>query len=358
VVAILRRSGVPHEGTRAILRRSRLPFDGVLAIVRGSGVPFDGVLAIVHGSGVPFDGALPTHRRSRLPFAGALAIVRRSRLPHDGALAIHRVAALPHDGALAIHRVALLPLDGSALPLASTSRADHIQPRTLARLFVCRHFSFLETANRRPAPAYSYEGDDGAAMGPGRECVFATVNRRWIVSSSKASKASRAARINAVISGIQKHFASLASLMLGNKSISPTDLIALLTTDIVASNKATAARAQLATDVEAAKQSHQTVDPLLRFLRAFVIGQFGDTQASADILGDFGMSPRKPRPTNVDAKAVAKAKMQATRAARSTKGSKQKAKVKGSVSVVQLQGSTAGASPTPAASNAPAQTKP
>jgi len=178
------------------------------------------------------------------------------------------------------------------------------------------------------------------------------------MSSSKASKASRAARLTTVIAGIQKHFLALASLMLGNQAISPAALIALLQADIVASNKATASRLQLTADANAAKQSHQTVDPLLRFLRAFVIGQFGDTEASAAILGDFAISPRKPRSTNVDVKAVAKAKAKATRVARNTLGAKQKAKVKGSVTVVQLEGSTAEAVPAPVANNAPAQAKP
>src|SRR5262249_30982685 len=146
------------------------------------------------------------------------------------------------------------------------------------------------------------------------------------MSSSRSSKASRAARINAAIAGIQKHFATLALLMLGNESISPADLIALLLGDVVASNEATAARAQLTAAADSAKQSHRRVDPLLRFLRGLVISRFGDSEASAAILADFGLSPRRSRPTSVDVKAVAKAKMLATRKARGTKGPRQKAK--------------------------------
>ncbi|HEY3819504.1 MAG TPA: hypothetical protein VGL81_20180 [Polyangiaceae bacterium] len=178
------------------------------------------------------------------------------------------------------------------------------------------------------------------------------------MTTSKASKADRAARITTVVAGIQKHFLSLATLMLGNTSFSPAALIALLQGDIAASNKATATRSQLTTDVNAAKQSHQTVDPLLRFLRAFVIGQFGDTEASASILGDFDMSPRKPRPTNVDTKALAKVKNAATRVARNTMGPKAKAKVKGVVPAVQPTGSATVTAPaTPVAGNAPAPAK-
>ena len=82
-----------------------------------------------------------------------------------------------------------------------------------------------------------------------------------MATNTKSSKISRAARITAIVAGIQKHFLSQASLQLGNTSFGPAALIALLQADINLSNKATASRAQLSTDVEAAKQSHQTVDP-------------------------------------------------------------------------------------------------
>jgi hypothetical protein len=204
------------------------------------------------------------------------------------------------------------------------------------------------------------EGNEGPAMVPGREGDFTTqrIEREVTMTTSKQSKASRAARITTVVAGIQKHFLSLVTMMLGNTSFTPAALITLLQGDIAASNKATATRSQLTTDVDAAKQSHQTVDPLLRFLRAFVIGQFGDTEASASILGDFAMAPRKARSTNVDAKAQAKAQAKATRVARNTMGPKEKAKVKGVVPAAQPTGNATVTAPaTPVASTAPAPAK-
>jgi hypothetical protein len=152
-----------------------------------------------------------------------------------------------------------------------------------------------------------------------------------MATSSKTSKVSRAARITAIVAGIQKHFLSQASLQLGNTSFSPAALIALLQADISLSNKATASRAQWTTDVDAAKTSHQTVDPLLRFINALVISQFGDTEASASILGDFGMSPRKVPVKSAEVKAEAVVKLRATRVARGTTGPKAKAKITGVV---------------------------
>lgn len=181
-----------------------------------------------------------------------------------------------------------------------------------------------------------------------------------MATSSKTSKISRAARITAVVAGIQKHFLSQASLQLGNTSFSPAALIALLQADINLSNKATASRAQLTTDVEAAKQSHQTVDPLLRFINALVISQFGDTESSASTLADFGMSPRKVPVKSAAVKAEAVVKLRATREARGTTGPKQRSRIKGVVPAnpPSTGGATVAAPATPAASTAPAPVKP
>ncbi len=175
-------------------------------------------------------------------------------------------------------------------------------------------------------------------------------------TSSKTSKSSRASRINAMAAGIQKHFSNLAALQLGNASYTPAALVTLLQSDITLSNKATASRAQLTTDVQAAKASHATVDPLLRFLHAFVVGQFGDGQSSATILADFGLSPRKVPVKSADAKAKAAAQSKATRVARGTLGPKEKSKVKGVVPAEPpTTGGTAAAAPaTPPAGNAAA----
>jgi hypothetical protein len=174
-------------------------------------------------------------------------------------------------------------------------------------------------------------------------------------TKSKTSKISRAARITTVVAGIQKHFSGMATLMLNNTSINTAAFVSQLQADIALSNKATATRAQLTTDVNAANQSHATVDPLLRFLRALVIGQFGDTDASASILADFAMAPRKTPSTSTATKAQAAAQAKATRVARGTAGPKQKAKIKGVVPAAEPTGSAAVTIPaTPAASNAPA----
>ena len=176
------------------------------------------------------------------------------------------------------------------------------------------------------------------------------------MGTSKQSKVTRQARINAAISGIQKHFLNQTALTLGSVSYPPADLIKSFQADIAASNVATASRSQLATDVKAELDSHQKVDPLLRFLKSFVMGHFGDTQNAASTLADFGYTPHKPRSTNVDVKAAAAGKMRATRVARHTMGPKQKAKVKGTIATAPSNDvAPAKAPPAPAAVPAPAK---
>jgi hypothetical protein len=210
--------------------------------------------------------------------------------------------------------------------------------------------------------AHPIEGNKGEAMVPRREGDFTTTantEEMVMATSSKTSKVSRQARIQKVISGIQKYFLNQTALTLGGVSTPPTDLIKLLQSDIDASNAATATRALLTTDVQAERNSHQKVDPVLRFIKSFVMGQFGDTSDSAHKLEDFGYSPRKPRVTKVQVKAVAADKARATRVVRHTMGPKQKAKVKGTVAVApSTDAATTKAPATPAATAAPAPAKP
>jgi hypothetical protein len=154
--------------------------------------------------------------------------------------------------------------------------------------------------------------------------------RSIMSTNTRTSKISRQARVQKVIAGIQKYCTG-QTLTLGGVSYTASDLITLLQSDTAASSASTAARATLTTEVQAERNSRQKVDPLLRFLKAYVTGQLGDTKDSAQKLDDFGYSPRNVPVKGVDVKTAAADKMRATRAARHTMGSRQKEKVKGTV---------------------------
>jgi hypothetical protein len=151
------------------------------------------------------------------------------------------------------------------------------------------------------------------------------------MGTSKASKTNRAARVQKVVAGLQKYFLNLPSILIGNVSYTPTDLIQLLATDVAADTLTTSDRAKLTADAEAARSTHQKIDPILRLLKMFVVAQFTDDPDAADKLGDFGYSPRKVPTRTAAAKAQAAQKADATRVARHTMSSKEKATIHGTI---------------------------
>jgi hypothetical protein len=160
------------------------------------------------------------------------------------------------------------------------------------------------------------------------------------------NRVARLARINQVIAGIEKYFSSTPAILLGGTSYTPAALVAMLQQAVADIQQASISKAALAADVQTQRNTVAKIGPVLRYMKAFVTAQFGDTQDSAKKLEDFGYTPRKARTTTVAVKAEAAAKGKATREARGTKGPKQKASIKGNV---DTKPSTGGAvTPAPA----------
>ena len=165
------------------------------------------------------------------------------------------------------------------------------------------------------------------------------------------SKSTRQNRLRLVLAGIEKHFQNVSTLTLGGSSVALADLKQQIQTDISASDASVQAKATWRTDVQAERNSHAKVNPVLRLFKLSVIAQFGDTQSATQTLADFGWSPRKSSTKTVATKAEAVAKTEATRVARHTMGSKQKAQVTGTVPKVIPSGTSPPA--VPVASPAP-----
>jgi hypothetical protein len=179
------------------------------------------------------------------------------------------------------------------------------------------------------------------------------------MSASNVNKVTRQVRIGQVIAGIQKYYVSLPAMSLGGTSYTPGELIGLLQKGLDAAKQTSTAREAWMAYVQTERNTLAGLAPVLRYIRAFVVAQFGDTQDSSQKLGDFGFTPRKVRSKKVKVKAAAADKVLATRKARSTLGKNQKAKIKGTAAPQPTQvGSTATAPATPAASPAPAPVKP
>jgi hypothetical protein len=176
-------------------------------------------------------------------------------------------------------------------------------------------------------------------------------------TNSKQNKVTRQARISQVILGIQKYFMNQPAIVLGDTSFTPTHLVETLQEAQTAATQTSKAKAAWMADVQTERDVLGKLGPLLRYIRSFVIAQYGDTQSSSQKLEDFGYSPRKVTTKTVAVKAQAAATAKATRVARATKGTKQKANIKGTAAPATVVDGTVVKAPAPAASTAPAQVK-
>ncbi len=87
-------------------------------------------------------------------------------------------------------------------------------------------------------------------------------------------------------------------------------------------------RAQYLAAVEEARVAESKVKPMIQPLKSFVQNTFGER---SDTSAAFGFSPRRTRHVTAEVRAEAALKLRATRAARGTMGSRQKAAIHGTV---------------------------
>jgi hypothetical protein len=129
-----------------------------------------------------------------------------------------------------------------------------------------------------------------------------------------------------VLEGVKKDLQDIASLYLGGRPFTPATLEACIQARIDAASEIAAAKAQW----EAACRAYDALDAdtyvVIRDLKQFVIGAFGDESAK---LADFGFTARKPVVWTEAMKAKAAVKRAATRKARGTLGPKAKLAIKG-----------------------------
>jgi hypothetical protein len=135
------------------------------------------------------------------------------------------------------------------------------------------------------------------------------------------------------MNGVDKHLASLTSIMIGGTAYTGPALKAVFQADIDAINAADTARTQWKDLLVTAKAARTTAVRARQALKTYLIGLYGPS--AVGILEDFGISPPKsPGRKTAKAKALAVDKSAATRAARHTMGKNQKMSVKGTVTPV------------------------
>jgi hypothetical protein len=168
--------------------------------------------------------------------------------------------------------------------------------------------------------------------------------------TSKQSKATALAQVQALMAGTEKHFPN-GSFTLGNNTYTAASLLQALKSLEDALTALNAAHSSTKDAVNTLRATETKVAPLLRDYRSFLRATFSTASAQ---LADFGLAPPKARkPLASDKRVAATAKMRATRTARGTTSKKQKLAVKGDVTgVIVTPVTSTGPSPSPTAAPA------
>jgi hypothetical protein len=177
-------------------------------------------------------------------------------------------------------------------------------------------------------------------------------------STSKASKATVLAQVQAFIAGTQKH-APNGSFTLGGVVYTAASLEQLFQSLSQAIAAVNAAQASAKAAVSALNGVKAKVGPIIQAYKNLLQTTLGNDPQT---LADYDLAPRKvPSPRSSEENAAAKAKAAATRIARGTASKKQKLAVKGNVTGVEVTPVTTSAAPpaqpAPTAPTAPSATK-
>jgi hypothetical protein len=163
-------------------------------------------------------------------------------------------------------------------------------------------------------------------------------------STSKVSKATALARLQAIIAGTKKRFPN-GSLLIGNVAFTQNSLVELFQSLANARMAADAAHARAKDALSVARETDAKVSPVLRTYKSILLDTYGNT---SDVLTDFGLEPRKGRkPQTGEQMAAATVKRRATRQARGTVGNRKKLAIKGGVTGIAVTPVTSATSSSP-----------
>jgi hypothetical protein len=149
-----------------------------------------------------------------------------------------------------------------------------------------------------------------------------------------------------LLAGIQGNPQSFPLLVVGGKTVTVADAIAVLQARVDATNRVATTRAAWQEAMKAEEDERADTRAVVTGVRRGLQAAFDD---SPETLGKYGLKPRKAPAVPVHVRVAAAAKAKATRAARHTMGSKQKQAVKGDVTDVVITPVTASTSSQPAA---------
>ncbi len=178
------------------------------------------------------------------------------------------------------------------------------------------------------------------------------------MTTSRNSKASKAARVGQLIAGTKKRLPNANQTITLDGASTTVDAVTKELQSFLDDREAVvAAQATVKAKVGAEDANMPALNALVKAFIAFIRVTFGNDPSA---LADFGLAPETARtPLTAGAKAVAVAKREATREARGTKTPKQKKGIHGNITaklVVTPVAPVDATAPAPAAATAPATT--
>jgi hypothetical protein len=131
-----------------------------------------------------------------------------------------------------------------------------------------------------------------------------------------------------LIDGFNKHASLFTSMVINGVPRTQQDIVATLQSRIDASRAVMSTRATWQTSIVTEEQLRDTTKTFVSGVRQGLIVAFG---GQLDTLADFGLTARKAHVATPEENIARTAKAKATREARHTMGTKQKASIKGTV---------------------------
>jgi hypothetical protein len=146
--------------------------------------------------------------------------------------------------------------------------------------------------------------------------------------TTSTKRSDKVADDQAMIDGVQKFLAKLVQLPVGSQMMTPDQIVQIFKDRLAAGQAVIAAEGARSAAIATDKDKRASTASFVRSLRRMLQGMFS---ASPDTLAVFHLTPVKAPKRTVATKSAAVALSKATRAARGTKGKKQKAQIKGTV---------------------------
>jgi hypothetical protein len=153
------------------------------------------------------------------------------------------------------------------------------------------------------------------------------------VMGSNINKPTRSDRSRKMIAGVQKHLASLSTLVVGGVSYTPAVVVKSLQGSIDAADTTATAAAAFHKATAAERETNATADGLYRGMRGYLVNLY---KLQPDVLADFGIAIVNRQAPDASTVANAVVKRADTRVARHTMGKRQKRKVTGDVTGITV----------------------